>query len=327
MDNTDLETEQNAVDAAFESFLNHLTSIENSVREKWDNWKLHQALLEQKLDECASMSEKPVVLNIGGDVFKTTEATLLQEKESFFWAMLHSGRFLPDSQGHYFIDRSPVTFNVLLQYLRSGKLPVSDLTTQQQEMLEEDVDFYQIRSLLNPTQSPLPILWDDVPQKWQGVLKLSGGATTLETLTPNAIHTASFPTPIGLQQRAVHRWKVTVMPGVGCRVGIGDIRKPSWETSVTVGMSGGQLFRIGGKTTPFVQWPRGCSHTTAEFEYNTTTRVLVIKAMDKTTDVELPPPKAGCRWGPVAGCQGLSKTPHKFIICALHTHPQSTVSP
>eukprot|EP01006_Ploeotia_vitrea_P037651 TRINITY_DN66157_c4_g1_i1.p1 TRINITY_DN66157_c4_g1~~TRINITY_DN66157_c4_g1_i1.p1 ORF type:complete len:312 (+),score=33.75 TRINITY_DN66157_c4_g1_i1:25-960(+) len=147
-----LASEYSIVDNAFQEFTSMLNNVDVMIAEKWKEFKQHRAELEAKIDHCNqiahSSDHRMISLNIGGSVFTTTEATLLQEKESFFWAMLHSGKWQPDLHtGQYFIDRSPQMFGVILDYLRYGKVgKMHDLTQSDKNMLRDELDFYGITS-------------------------------------------------------------------------------------------------------------------------------------------------------------------------------------
>ncbi|VDK51134.1 unnamed protein product [Gongylonema pulchrum] len=64
--------------------------------------------------------------NVGGQQFSTTTSTLLQEKNSLFaqvrtafsWFATMQPPLEKDSNGAYFIDRDPVSFGTILNYLR-----------------------------------------------------------------------------------------------------------------------------------------------------------------------------------------------------------------
>ncbi|KAM3725783.1 BTB/POZ domain-containing protein [Dirofilaria immitis] len=60
--------------------------------------------------------------NVGGQHYSTTASTLLQEKQSLFNEWFTGETAKPplekDSKGAYFIDRDPVSFGIILNYLR-----------------------------------------------------------------------------------------------------------------------------------------------------------------------------------------------------------------
>eukprot|EP01006_Ploeotia_vitrea_P045459 TRINITY_DN66943_c10_g1_i11.p2 TRINITY_DN66943_c10_g1~~TRINITY_DN66943_c10_g1_i11.p2 ORF type:complete len:115 (-),score=18.04 TRINITY_DN66943_c10_g1_i11:645-989(-) len=105
-----IQSEYTAVEDTFKSIIQTLTDAQDCVQQKWDQFKMKRTVLETKMNEynLAVNGHKRVSLNVGGQHFETTEETLVKEKETFFWAMLRSGQWQPDdSDGRYFIDRSP----------------------------------------------------------------------------------------------------------------------------------------------------------------------------------------------------------------------------
>ena len=65
-----------------------------------------------------------VRLNVGGSIFSTTKATLTSNPDSFLARLVDSD--LPstvDESGALFIDRCPVRFRHVLNFLRDGSLP------------------------------------------------------------------------------------------------------------------------------------------------------------------------------------------------------------
>src|SRR5689334_1165802 len=55
--------------------------------------------------------------------------------------------------GSYFIDRSPLLFAVILEYLRTGKWNQQDLDYNEQQKLNAEMEYYQIR------KNFLSVLW------------------------------------------------------------------------------------------------------------------------------------------------------------------------
>lgn len=74
------------------------------------------------------MADTIVRLNVGGRIFETTETTLRFDGVDNFFTALLSDRTpsLKDSTGAYFIDRDPDYFTVILRFLRTRKLDVSN---------------------------------------------------------------------------------------------------------------------------------------------------------------------------------------------------------
>ncbi|VDN07373.1 unnamed protein product [Thelazia callipaeda] len=60
--------------------------------------------------------------NVGGQQYSTTVSTLLEEKQSIFTQWFTGGNIKPpleeDNKGAYFIDRDPISFGIILNYLR-----------------------------------------------------------------------------------------------------------------------------------------------------------------------------------------------------------------
>eukprot|EP01006_Ploeotia_vitrea_P019973 TRINITY_DN52232_c0_g1_i3.p1 TRINITY_DN52232_c0_g1~~TRINITY_DN52232_c0_g1_i3.p1 ORF type:complete len:247 (+),score=26.30 TRINITY_DN52232_c0_g1_i3:325-1065(+) len=122
--------------------------------------------------------------------------------------MLSSGEFKPNKEGEYFIDRSPNSFGLLLEYLRSGfRVPTEHLPEYKQVMLTCDVDFYQINSFFTADANPLfTFQTDDDP-----TVEVSRGGTMLtitQRRTDAKYYTATFA-PV-LERFAIAKWKITV---------------------------------------------------------------------------------------------------------------------
>jgi hypothetical protein len=95
-------------------------------------------------------SSQIITLNVGGKQFQTMNTTLLEEEDTFFTHML-SGKFdLPKNGNEYFIDRDAKFFPIILKYLRTQKLDIDeiDITFSYLRALLEEIDYYQIGSLL-----------------------------------------------------------------------------------------------------------------------------------------------------------------------------------
>lgn len=103
-----------------------------------------------------------ITLNVGGTYFVTTKGTLKKEPKSFLCRLascqddvdqlneLGSDR---DESGAYLIDRSPVYFEYVLNYLRTNKL-IYETSSQLQGILLE-AEFYNIQSLISICRSRL----------------------------------------------------------------------------------------------------------------------------------------------------------------------------
>ena len=96
-------------------------------------------------------------LNVGGQIYTTSLATLTKYSESMLGAMF-SGRFAAqkDSNGNYFIDRDGALFPYVLDFLRNGELQVLENSHEFGSLLKE-AEFFQI-----------PALTDAVKQQMEG---------------------------------------------------------------------------------------------------------------------------------------------------------------
>ncbi len=101
----------------------------------------------------------PVKLNIGGTYFTTSVDTLRRQPGNFFEAMT-SNRWphQPTSDGSYFVDRDPIAFRHVLNFLREGEIDVSLVTKEELARLLKDADFYNLPQLLHCLQPEAPTL-------------------------------------------------------------------------------------------------------------------------------------------------------------------------
>ncbi|KAL5008364.1 hypothetical protein ScPMuIL_013945 [Solemya velum] len=85
-------------------------------------------------------------LNVGGTRFSTSRQTLTWVTDSFFTSML-SGRILSlkDENGAIFIDRDPLLFSVILKFLRTKEVDLSDINVS---TLKHEAEFYGITPLV-----------------------------------------------------------------------------------------------------------------------------------------------------------------------------------
>jgi len=103
-----------------------------------------QALFDRDDVDAASGGEL-VNLNVGGVRMSTTLETLTQGRAE---GSLLAKRFLglhacePGEDGHYFIDRNGATFGLLLDWLRTGKCPLSGDAIRQAVL--EEARFFKV---------------------------------------------------------------------------------------------------------------------------------------------------------------------------------------
>ncbi|KAH9250866.1 hypothetical protein BASA81_011254 [Batrachochytrium salamandrivorans] len=119
-----------------------------------------QTLLEFEPKVLKCFASNPVKLNVGGSYFSTSVENLTREPDTFF-AVMFSGRWdvkINPKDDAVFVDRSPLVFEFIIDYLRTGDIDLDDLSPKQLNALNKEADFYQIASLLEllrrPTFSP-----------------------------------------------------------------------------------------------------------------------------------------------------------------------------
>ncbi|XP_043082271.1 BTB/POZ domain-containing protein KCTD5 isoform X3 [Puntigrus tetrazona] len=94
-------------------------------------------------------SSKWVRLNVGGTYFLTTRQTLCRDPKSFLFRLCQTEPDLDsdkDESGAYLIDRDPMYFGPVLNYLRHGKLVLNKNLTEEGAL--EEAEFYNITSLI-----------------------------------------------------------------------------------------------------------------------------------------------------------------------------------
>lgn len=104
---------------------------------------------EKYRQKSASVVARPVMLNavklmVGGEIFEVEKETLLIVKNTYFHGMLSSGSWQPDADGAYTIHRSALGFDRVVEYLRSGKLPVYGMSKLEEECLYSHLDYFLI---------------------------------------------------------------------------------------------------------------------------------------------------------------------------------------
>merc|ERR1712117_422664 len=97
------------------------------------------------------MASNPITLDVGGTIFRTTVATLIQYPNSMLAAMFDPKSERPpamkDDNGNFFIDRDPEPFRIILSFLRSAVLP-EDIVGCSLQQVELEADYYGLKELL-----------------------------------------------------------------------------------------------------------------------------------------------------------------------------------
>ncbi|XP_057695273.1 BTB/POZ domain-containing protein KCTD14 isoform X2 [Corythoichthys intestinalis] len=88
----------------------------------------------------ASPHPSVIDLNVGGQSFCTSVETLTKYPESKLAEWFNGPPKLPrDARGHYFLDRDGQHFGAVLEFLRSGRLPVRDIPQVHKESVYYNV--------------------------------------------------------------------------------------------------------------------------------------------------------------------------------------------
>ena len=108
---------------------------------------LHPAMMDTQKQSAAITFPSVINLNVGGQIYTTSLATLTKYSESMLGAMF-SGRFAAqkDSNGNYFIDRDGALFRYILGFLRNGQLHVPE-NFHEFGLLLKEAEFFQIPAL------------------------------------------------------------------------------------------------------------------------------------------------------------------------------------
>jgi len=166
--------------------------------------------------------------------------------------MLGNNHWKPDDDGAYYIDRDPIFFTRILNYLRVGKWNLSGLTKEDIENLKGELDFYQI-----PFDKKSGVrLFDFVVPKWvpiENIVITDDGVTSTTNL-------AGWTPALAVFEKSDSdevRWKYQVL-----RVGSGNLGMigavPSGMPKPSIGVhfssQGGGIYQPVG-SCEYSKWP------------------------------------------------------------------------
>ncbi|KAL9645042.1 hypothetical protein ABK040_004534 [Willaertia magna] len=139
------------------------TEISKQLQELEAKEKKFNSMLKE-MEKVANLQSNKIKLNVGGKLFTTTKDTLMKYKDSFFFSMLSSGKWLPDEDdGAYFIDRNPKLFTIIMDFLRNDGLSETELrvlTNVQKEKLLIEADYFgldELTKILSPPPTVVPV--------------------------------------------------------------------------------------------------------------------------------------------------------------------------
>lgn len=117
-----------------------------TVAHEYEKFRQEYGIFEaeqQRIVNPAIAAETRVDLNIGGTVFETGRATLVQQPGSYLEALM-SGRYQisRDRNGRIFINRDPEHFRTILNFLRNPQTPPMPRDASESESLVRESDFY-----------------------------------------------------------------------------------------------------------------------------------------------------------------------------------------
>lgn len=103
------------------------------------------AKVEARMEENAATAQDRVKFDVGGRLFSTTRSTVLKNEDTYFYALLCSGKWKPEQDGAYFIDRDPRFFDRIMASLRTGKpVDVAGLQPREVDALVDEMDYYMM---------------------------------------------------------------------------------------------------------------------------------------------------------------------------------------
>ena len=104
---------------------------------------------ENKENKNDNISNKPIILNVGGIRYSTSMQTLCMCRNTMLSKMFDSNFPLKlEDDGSYFIDRDGTHFRYILNFLRDNNLNVPSNESLINELLSE-VKYYQIKPMFD----------------------------------------------------------------------------------------------------------------------------------------------------------------------------------
>ena len=135
--------------------------------------------LQARVQDHVAMAGHKVKLDIGGTIFATTKPFLLSFEHSFFSALLTSGHWLPHPDGTYKVDRPPLYFNTMLQFMRTGQMEtdVWGWPAARMDGLREEFDFYQVAFPAGPAPPAMLACHGQLVRTWVSQGTMAGQFT------------------------------------------------------------------------------------------------------------------------------------------------------
>ena len=132
-----------------------------------------------KIDATFWKTNNQVKIDVGGKVFEVSKKSLMLIPNTYFYELMeNSDKFEPLDDGTYFIERNHLVFEKVLDYLQTGKLDITDLTSSAIDMLKDDFDYYCIPV---PDELKLSPLFNDTNSKYYPVANNLAELAAIET--------------------------------------------------------------------------------------------------------------------------------------------------
>ena len=175
-------------------FTNIVEKTQSSLKD-WKDLEIQRNSAINKIEQTMTNAKNRVKINVRGSLFSASKKTLIAIPNTYFYGLItNSDKFKPRDDGTYFIERNPVVFDRVLDYLRTGKLEIRDLTLLSTNILKDDFDYYCI-----PLPNELkPLSWD------------VNRRTVYHTYTNNNLTVTSSTSSGAIGNKAVDRYTVKV---------------------------------------------------------------------------------------------------------------------
>ena len=192
-----------------------------------------------------------IKLDVGGKLFNTSKQTLMSIENTYFYGLLaNSNKFKTNEEGVFFVDRNPLVFDRVLDFFRTGKLVIKDLTSYMLDMLKDDMDYYCIPlpEELQPVPiSSVPLLMWDENRKSTNCIYSNNNLTV--TKTGDGIWDCLVIGNVAVDKFTVRIDKIKNWGGVLIGFTNGDIWNPnkdhSYKNGWYINVYDGKLYGIG----------------------------------------------------------------------------------
>jgi hypothetical protein len=114
------------------------------VEEKQSNFQK----MDEQLNELTKTKDNIVLLNIGGEIFKTKISTLLSKRDTLFYNLVRTNLENGTEMHQIFFDRPNQHFNFILDYLRTGTYSFKDFSHFEIEDLFTECEYYGLTEIV-----------------------------------------------------------------------------------------------------------------------------------------------------------------------------------